>query len=54
MPVWIDLNKILPQEIFGPVLSVYVYKDAEYKDILKLIDTTSPYGLTGAVYAEDK
>ncbi|KAK2157912.1 hypothetical protein LSH36_181g01002 [Paralvinella palmiformis] len=46
-------DKIMQEEIFGPVLSVYVYKDAEYKDILKLIDTTSPYGLTGAIYADD-
>lgn len=46
-------DKILQEEIFGPVLSVYVYKDTEYKDILKLIDTTSPYALTGAIYSQD-
>uniref|UniRef100_A0A670YYK7 Delta-1-pyrroline-5-carboxylate dehydrogenase, mitochondrial n=1 Tax=Pseudonaja textilis TaxID=8673 RepID=A0A670YYK7_PSETE len=42
------------KEIFGPVLSVYVYPEKQYKDILHLIDSTSPYGLTGAVFAQDK
>lgn len=42
------------QEIFGPVLTVYVYPENEYKDVLRLIDGTSPYALTGAVYAHDK
>lgn len=42
------------QEIFGPVLTVYVYPEKQYKEILQLIDTTSPYGLTGAVFAQDK
>ena len=44
----------MQEEIFGPVLSIYVYKDSQYKDIIQLIDRTSPYGLTGAVYAEDQ
>jgi len=47
-------DKLLQEEIFGPILSVYVYPDKDYKDILKLIDTTSPYGLTGAIYANDE
>lgn len=42
------------QEIFGPVLSVYVYPDDDYKDVLSLVDRTSPYALTGAVFALDK
>ena len=42
------------QEIFGPVVSVYVYEDKDYKDILKLLDSSTAYGLTGAVYAEDR
>lgn len=42
------------QEIFGPVLSVYVYPEKDYKEVLQLIDNTSPYALTGAVYAQDK
>jgi len=42
------------QEIFGPILSVYVYDDESYKDILNLIDLTSAYGLTGSVFAKDE
>lgn len=44
----------LLQEIFGPVLSVYVYPEKNYKEVLQLIDNTSPYALTGAVFAQDK
>ncbi|KAG8142214.1 putative Delta-1-pyrroline-5-carboxylate dehydrogenase mitochondrial protein [Naja naja] len=47
-------DPIMQEEIFGPVLSVYVYPEKQYKDILHLIDSTSPYGLTGAVFAQDK
>ncbi|UCC93224.1 MAG: aldehyde dehydrogenase family protein, partial [Thermoplasmata archaeon] len=42
------------EEIFGPVLSVYVYKDEDFEATLELCDTTSPYGLTGAVFARDR
>lgn len=42
------------EEIFGPVLTVYVYPDAEYKKILGVLDSTSPYALTGAVFARDR
>ena len=41
-------------EIFGPVLSVHVYADSEWSSILDTVDTTSPYALTGAVFAEDR
>lgn len=41
-------------EIFAPVLTVYVYKDAEYEEALKLCDKSSIYGLTGAVFAQDR
>ncbi|MDX9929321.1 MAG: L-glutamate gamma-semialdehyde dehydrogenase [Bacteroidales bacterium] len=44
----------MQEEIFGPVLTVYVYKDDEFDDILKLIDKTSVYGLTGAVFARER
>ncbi len=44
----------MEEEIFGPVLSVYVYPDAEWKETLKLVDETSPYGLTGAVFSQDR
>ena len=42
------------EEIFGPVLTVYVYDDKKYDQVLDSIDTTSPYALTGAVFANDK
>jgi 1-pyrroline-5-carboxylate dehydrogenase len=44
----------MQEELFGPVLTVYVYDDKEFDDILKLIDKTSIYGLTGAVFATDR
>jgi 1-pyrroline-5-carboxylate dehydrogenase len=42
------------EEIFGPVLSVYVYEDSKYHETLRLCDTTSPYALTGAIFARDR
>ncbi|MGE0706650.1 MAG: L-glutamate gamma-semialdehyde dehydrogenase [Planctomycetota bacterium] len=39
------------EEIFGPVLTVYVYPDAEWAETLRLVDRTSPYALTGAVFS---
>lgn len=42
------------EEIFGPVLSVFVYSDESWNDILKVVDSTSPYALTGAVFAQDR
>lgn len=42
------------EEIFGPVLTVYVYPDEDWAGTLKLVDSTSPYGLTGAVFATDR
>ena len=42
------------EEIFGPVISVYVYDDADWGKTLELVDGTSPYGLTGAVIARDR
>ncbi len=42
------------EEIFGPVLSVYVYDDNKFNDILKVIDTTSPYALTGSIISQDR
>jgi 1-pyrroline-5-carboxylate dehydrogenase len=42
----------LEEEIFGPVLTVYVYKDIDFEATLELCDKTSPYALTGAVFAE--
>lgn len=42
------------EEIFGPVLSLYVYDEAAFEATLELVDTTSPYALTGAVIAQDR
>ncbi|MDH3205116.1 MAG: L-glutamate gamma-semialdehyde dehydrogenase [Gemmatimonadota bacterium] len=42
------------EEIFGPVLSVYVYDDADWPQILEVVDTTSPYALTGAIFARER
>lgn len=46
--------KSMREEIFGPVLTVYVYEDEKFEETLKLIDETSPYALTGAVFARDR
>ncbi len=42
------------EEIFGPVLTIYVYEDAEFESTLELVDSTSPYALTGAVISQDR
>uniref|UniRef100_A0A8C6UP91 Multifunctional fusion protein n=1 Tax=Neogobius melanostomus TaxID=47308 RepID=A0A8C6UP91_9GOBI len=47
-------ERIMEEEIFGPVLTVYVYPENNYKEVLHLIDNTSPYALTGAVYIQDE
>jgi 1-pyrroline-5-carboxylate dehydrogenase len=41
-------------ELFGPVLTVYVYDENRFEETLKLVDSTSPYALTGAVIAQDR
>jgi 1-pyrroline-5-carboxylate dehydrogenase len=46
--------KLMREEIFGPVLTLYVYDDLELEETLELVDTASPYALTGAVFAEDR
>jgi 1-pyrroline-5-carboxylate dehydrogenase len=47
-------DKLMEEEIFGPIASVYVYPDAEWEQTLALVDATSPYALTGAVFAQDR
>ncbi|GAB3572754.1 L-glutamate gamma-semialdehyde dehydrogenase [Spirosoma luteolum] len=42
------------EEIFGPVLSIYVYEPAEFEHVMHTIDTTSPYALTGSIFAKDR
>ena len=44
----------MAEEIFGPVLTVYVYEDNEMDAALDMLDNTSPYALTGAVFAKDR
>lgn len=41
-------------ELFGPIMTIYVYEDAKWSDTLKLVDETSPYALTGAVFSGDR
>jgi 1-pyrroline-5-carboxylate dehydrogenase len=47
-------DKLMEEEIFGPVLTVYVYPENKYKETLKICDSTSPYGLTGSIFANDR
>lgn len=44
----------LCEEIFGPVLTVYVYEEDQFEEIIPVIDATSPYALTGAIFAADR
>ena len=46
--------RLLCEEIFGPVLTAYVYDDAKWAETLRAIDTTSPYALTGAIFSTDR
>ena len=46
--------KTMVEEIFGPVLTIYVYADEAFEDALKLCDEASPYALTGAIFASDR
>jgi len=44
----------LSEELFGPVLTIYVYEDAKFEETLKLVDSTSIYALTGSIIAQDR
>jgi len=46
--------KTMEEEIFGPVMTIYVYKDKDFEATLKICDQTSPYALTGSVFAKDR
>jgi 1-pyrroline-5-carboxylate dehydrogenase len=46
--------RLLRDELFGPVVTAYVYPEREYEQTLELVDSTAPYGLTGAVFARDR
>lgn len=47
-------HKLMEEEIFGPVLTIYVYPEAKFEETLQLCDETSPYGLTGSILANDR
>jgi 1-pyrroline-5-carboxylate dehydrogenase len=47
-------HRLLCEEIFGPLVTAYVYDDARWSETLASIDSTSPYALTGAVFAQDR
>jgi 1-pyrroline-5-carboxylate dehydrogenase len=47
-------SPFITQELFAPVLTAYVYDDADWDATLRLVDESTPYGLTGAVFAEDE
>jgi 1-pyrroline-5-carboxylate dehydrogenase len=57
-PTVIETNdpdfQLLREELFGPILTVYPYADGKFAETLELCDRTSPYGLTGAVFARDR
>ncbi|MFC2115278.1 L-glutamate gamma-semialdehyde dehydrogenase [Bacteroidota bacterium] len=42
------------EELFGPILSIYIYKDDQWEETIDLIDSTSSYGLTGAIFSKDR
>jgi 1-pyrroline-5-carboxylate dehydrogenase len=46
--------RTMREELFGPVVTTYVYPDDAWQDTLELVDRTAPYGLTGAVFARDR
>jgi 1-pyrroline-5-carboxylate dehydrogenase len=47
-------HRLMTEEIFGPVASLWVFDDDRYEQALELCDSTSPYALTGAVFARDR
>ncbi|MGH3434465.1 MAG: L-glutamate gamma-semialdehyde dehydrogenase [Thermocrispum sp.] len=47
-------HKVFATEYFGPILAVHVYEDGQYSDVLRTVDETAPYALTGAVFATDR
>ncbi|XP_017892642.1 delta-1-pyrroline-5-carboxylate dehydrogenase, mitochondrial [Ceratina calcarata] len=47
-------DKIMTEEIFGPVLSIYVYKDSTLNETMKLVESSTPYALTGSIFAQDE
>jgi 1-pyrroline-5-carboxylate dehydrogenase len=48
------LHRLMQEEIFGPVLTIFVYPDARLEEAIRLCESTSPYALTGAAFAQDR
>jgi 1-pyrroline-5-carboxylate dehydrogenase len=46
--------RLLRDELFGPLVTAYVYPENEYEQALELVDSTAPYALTGSVFAEER
>ncbi|XP_012251733.2 delta-1-pyrroline-5-carboxylate dehydrogenase, mitochondrial isoform X2 [Athalia rosae] len=46
-------DKLMTEEIFGPVLTIYVYNDADLETTLKLVESSTPYALTGSIFSTD-
>jgi 1-pyrroline-5-carboxylate dehydrogenase len=46
--------RLLRDELFGPVVTTYVYPDGQWEETLRLVDETAPYGLTGAIFSDDR
>jgi 1-pyrroline-5-carboxylate dehydrogenase len=46
-------SKTMIEEIFGPVLTIYIYQDSEFDEVLSLIDKSTPFALTGSIFSED-
>jgi len=47
-------SKLMCEEIFGPVLTLYIYPESQFDETLELCNTTSPYALTGSIFAQDR
>jgi 1-pyrroline-5-carboxylate dehydrogenase len=47
-------NRFMREELFGPIVTAYVYPESDFGDTLDLVDSTSPFGLTGAVFSQDE
>jgi len=47
-------SRLMEEEIFGPIAALHVYDDARWREMLKVVDSTSPYALTGGIFARDR
>nr|MBA2600212.1 L-glutamate gamma-semialdehyde dehydrogenase [Actinomycetota bacterium] len=47
-------SRLMREELFGPIVTTYVYNEGDFEEVLELVDTTSPYALTGGIFAADE